>query len=90
MARSPTPRVGEGSRDELLAAWREAKFFVRDFARVPAKVRVGAVEVGPGTFLLAMAQAVREPQGESSIGRSSPPDEHSADDNHDGRKLSDV
>jgi len=48
----------------LLAACREVEFFVRDFARVPAKVKIGEAEVGPGAFLLAMAQALREPEAE--------------------------
>lgn len=54
--------AGEVKREELLAACREVEFFVRDFARVPAKVKIGEAEVGPGSFLLAMAQALREPE----------------------------
>ena len=49
---------------DLAPGIRNQEFFVRDFARVPAKVRLGEVEVGPAAFLLAMAQAVRKPDAE--------------------------
>ncbi|MEA3400906.1 MAG: hypothetical protein U9R79_06610 [Armatimonadota bacterium] len=56
--------AGEASRDALLDAAREAELFVRDRARVPHRIRVGRGQVGPGAFLLAMAQALREPDAE--------------------------
>ncbi len=57
-------RPGEVKRADLIAAAREAEYFIRDFHRVPARIALGAGECGPGAFLLAMAEALREPDRE--------------------------
>ncbi|HUS81196.1 MAG TPA: hypothetical protein VM283_08005 [Armatimonadota bacterium] len=56
---------GEAKREDLIAAAGEVEYFIRDFARVPHRIRIGAGECGPGAFLLAMAQALRAPDAET-------------------------
>ncbi len=69
---------GEVSRETLAEACREAEYYIRDRARVPARIRVGQAQVGPGGFLVAMARALREPEAEQVLIPDAPnlPDEH--------------
>jgi len=55
---------GEASLGAIAAACREVEYSVRDFARVPARVKIGDGECGPGAFLLAMAAALRDDSAE--------------------------
>ncbi len=50
--------VGDVSWDTMLDACREVEFFIRDHARVPARIKLGGGEVGPGAFLIAMARMI--------------------------------
>ncbi len=53
--------AGETSRESLVEAAREAEYYIRDRARVPHRIRLGGAQVGPGGFLLAMAEAIANP-----------------------------
>ena len=52
--------AGVASREAILVAATDAEYFIRDHARVPAKITVGGAGVGPGPFLAAMARAIRD------------------------------
>ncbi|MFO8080477.1 MAG: hypothetical protein R6V07_09240 [Armatimonadota bacterium] len=58
----PTSMPNDAVRD----ACYEVELFIRDHARVPARIAIGDVEVGPGAFLAAMAAAIRG-DGEQQI-----------------------
>jgi len=45
-------------RQDFLDSCMEVEMFIRDKGRVPYAIQVGQIEVGPGGFLLAMAQSV--------------------------------
>ncbi len=70
-------RPGEVGRDALAEAATEAEHFIRDFARVPHRIRVGQTQVGPGGFLVAMARAIRRSEEERILIPDAPnlPDE---------------
>jgi hypothetical protein len=51
--------AGDASRAAVLAAATEVEMFIRDHARVPAAITVGAKQIGPGAFLAAMARVLR-------------------------------
>lgn len=69
---------GEASRETIIEAAQVAEYFIRDHARVPARVRVGGTQLGPGALLVAMAAALRDPQAERVAIADTPnlPDEH--------------
>ena len=53
-----TPSDFRVSLQNLLDACQTVEFFIRDKNSVPHAIEVGQVQVGPGGFLLAMAQAI--------------------------------
>ena len=52
------------SRESFLDACIETEMFIRDKNRVPHAVQIGQTEIGPGGFLLAMAQAILQSSNE--------------------------
>ncbi len=52
--------AGSASWEAMMDACREVEFFIRDHARVPARIALGDAEVGPGAFLSAMASMIRD------------------------------
>ena len=59
-----TPPGCRVSRQDFLDACRDTEMFIRDKNRVPHAVAVKEIRIGPGGFLLAMGQALREPDSE--------------------------
>ncbi len=59
----------QAATDEFQAAVREADAFMRDTGRIPASVRVGTLDIGPGTLLRAVNRLMKE---ETETGGRSP------------------
>ena len=54
---------GRASEWLVMDAAKDVEMFIRDHGRVPARIKIGSEEIGPGAFLVALASILRGDEG---------------------------